>query len=552
MSVTDDPRSPFGATESPRKPGGLRWRFPLVVILICGGILMLPRAGVALGLDTEPVLPLLMMTVLALPLGLLLLAVWLLFFSGLQLPVKLAVLVVACLTMPAAYFFAVRKVEFSTKEYGLVPIFHFAWETSSRERVQAQLEYESKNADALPAVDATVGREDYARYRGAHYDGILRHIHLQTDWQAHPPQLLWRRPCDGGYSGLAVAGNIVVTLEQRGKQEVVVCYDRATGRQRWEYAYDAFHQDVMGDGPRSTPTIHDGRIFTSGATGQLVCLGVDGKKLWDINILTDSKSKNLKWGMTGSPLIVGDLVIAHPGIDPENPAGAALAAFEQVTGKKRWAIGNRRAGYSSPQLATLLGKEQILLFDGEGLVSYDPATQAELWKFAWETKFEMNNIQPVIVGDDKVFISSEADNGCALVRVKPPEAANGTWGVEVVWKNRNLGARFANPMTDGQRIFGLHNLAGELRCLDVASGKILWRGERCGPGQMLLAGTTLLVVNDQGLATLLDTEAATATELARHQVLNPKTKIWNTPTVAGDQLFVRDQNEIACWRLPRR
>lgn len=544
-------RTAFEPSEAPGKPAGVRWRFALAVVLICAGIYVSPRVGVAMGLESEPVLPLLMMTQLALPLGVLLLVVWLLFFSGLRWPIKFLVLLLAGAGVVAVNLFLIRKVEFSTKEYGLVPVIHFVWEPSAGDRLAAHLEQEKLKAEALPPVDATVGPDDFPRYRGPHFDGILRQFRFQTDWQANPPTLLWSRPCDGGYSGIAVAGNIAVTMEQRGGEEAVVCYDRATGRQRWVWVYDAFHRDVMGHGPRATPTIHKGRIYTCGATGWLLCLNAEGQMLWHKNILEDSKAKNIKWGMTGSPLIVGDLVVAHAGIDPDKPGGAALVAFHQDS-PKRWAVGNRRAGYSSPQLAEIGGKTQILLFDGDGLVSYDPATQAELWKFPWETKFDMNNIQPVLVGGDKVFLSSEAEVGCALLHIKPPNVDGATWAVQVVWKNRNLGARFANPVSDGERIFGLHSLAGDLRCLDAGTGKILWKGERYGPGQMLLAGNTLLVVSDQGVASLLDTQAAAATELARHQVLNAKTKTWNTPTIAGDQLFVRNQDEIACWRLPRR
>ncbi|MSQ94620.1 MAG: hypothetical protein EXR98_08690 [Gemmataceae bacterium] len=551
MSAMYD-RAGLETMAAPARPWYARLRFPLFVVVYAVAILAVPRVGVALGLDAEPVLPLLMMTQLALPLGVLLLAVWFLFFSGLWFSVKLVVVLFIGLAVAGANFFLIRKVEFTTREYGLVPIFHFVWDVAVRDRLAAQLENDKANPDALPKIDATVGPEDFACYRGRNYDGILQHITFETDWRTHAPKLLWSRPCDGGYSGIAVARNIAVTLEQRGKQEAVVCFDRATGRQSWVYAYGAFAKDVMGDGPRSTPAIHNGRIFTTGATGQLVCLDVEGKKLWDINILEDSQAKNIQWKMTGSPLIVGDLVIAHAGIDPDKPAGAALVAFEQATGKKRWAVGSRPAGYSSPQLAVFGDQAQILLFDGKGLVSYDPATQKELWSYPWETKYDMNNIQPVIVGGDKVFISSETDNGCALLHIKPPDADSAKWRVEPVWSNRNLGARFANPVTDGQRIFGLNGVGGVLVCLDAANGKALWKGERYGPGQMLLAGKTLLVVSDKGVASLLDAEAGKETELARLQVLDSKTKTWNTPAVAGDQLFVRNQDEIACWKLPRR
>src|SRR5262249_52477475 len=308
----------------------------------------------------------------------------------------------------------------------------------------------------------------------------------------------------------------------------------------------------MGDGPRSTPTIHNNYIFSIGATGELVCLNVNGKKQWGKNILSVAQAKNIKWGLTGSPLIVDDLVVAHAGIDPDAPADSSLIAFEQTTGEIRWQKGNRKAAYSSPQLAVLDNTPQILLFDGEGLVSYDKAGK-ELWQHPWVTDYEMNSIQPVIVGKDRVFISSELSNGCAMLRVKAPDNDNPAWGVTKVWQCKNLAARYANPVTDGKSIFGLHNLQGVLTCLDVETGSIKWKGNREGPGQMLLADGVLLVVNgDTGDVALFETDSSECHQLARYRVFEKRDKTWNTPAMAGDQLFARNQAEIACLKLPRR
>ena len=307
----------------------------------------------------------------------------------------------------------------------------------------------------------------------------------------------------------------------------------------------------MGDGSRSTPTIYDGRIFSLGATGELVCLTAEGKKVWATNVLNDAKAKNIKWGLSGSPLIVDDLVIVHAGIDEAAPIDSALIAYEQTTGKIRWRSGKRKAGYSSPQLATFAGKLQILLFDGEALAGHDPKTGHELWQSPWKTMYEMNSIQPVVLGGDRVLISSELEQGCAMLRIKPPDNDAGAWSVETVWQNKNLAARFANPVTDGKHIFGLHNTNGVLTCLDADTGAVKWKGDREGPGQMLLADGVLLVVNGKtGDVALFEADGAACKELARHRLFNEKT--WNTPALAGDQLFVRNQFEIACLKLPRR
>ena len=446
-------------------------------------------------------------------------------------------------------YFCVRDFELSSYANGLRPIFHFRWDPSAEEKLVEHLRVDATKKHELSAIDATVGAEDFASYRGATFDGVVSHLKLEKDWTKSPAVVQWRVPCPGGYGGIAVAGNIAVTLQQRGNQEVVVCYDRATGVQRWEFAYDAFWQDRMGNGPRSTPTIHDGRIYTVGGMGDLVCLDSQGKKLWSVNILQDNKAKNVKWGTTGSPLVVDDVVVVNAGVDPAQNAGMALAAYDLKTGAKKWALGHHVAGYSSPRLATLDGVKQILMFHGDALVGHDPKTGVEWWTIPWVTGFEMNSIQPVVVGADQVFISSEAVNGCALFRVT--RSADKKWQTVNVWSNKKLGARFANPVTDGKRLFCLHHMTGVLTCINVKDGAIQWRGQEEGPGQILLVDDTLLITNgDTGAVKLFAANTEECTELASFPLFNEKT--WNTPSLAGDQLFVRNQYEIACLKLPKR
>jgi outer membrane protein assembly factor BamB len=534
----------------PGKSLARRCRFPLLVLFVFGSIYAIPRICVALDYDSEDVLPWFMLTQLAVPLAALLIGAWWIFFADFSWSARFAGIVVAVLAGVGIYY-SIREVELTTTPLGMIPRVHFIWEPSAQDRLADYQKSEAAKSGDLAPIDATIGPEDFPGYRGSKRDGVAAFAKLETDWVKSPPMLLWKRPCVGGYSGVAVAGNIAVTNEQRTEGEVVVCYDRATGRQHWVYPFGTLYKDKMhmGDGPRSTPIIHNQHIFSLGATGQLACLDAQGKKQWSVDVLYDASAKNIGWGLTGSPLIVDDLVIVQAGIDPDAPAGKALAAYEQATGKIRWQTGNRKAGYSSPQLAVLLGVPQILVFDGEGLVSYDKAGK-ELWKHSWVTPFEMNSIQPVVLGNDRVFISSEQDKGCALVRVKAPDNNATAWSVELVWANNNLAARFANPVTDGKHIYGLNNTLGVLTCLDAATGKVQWKGERLGPGQLLLTDGALLVTNgDTGDVMLFGLDG---TELARHRAFDKQDKTWNTPALAGDQLFVRNQAEIVCLKLPRR
>jgi outer membrane protein assembly factor BamB len=551
MSVTHD-ASPAVPT-AVSKPSLLRrCRFPLIVLFLCGAIFAIPWVMLALDFDMDNPTPLVMMTQwLMAPLAVLLIGVWWLFFSPVRWGTRLAGVIVVGV-LGAGFVQAIRDVELTKGRIALVPRFHFIWEPTGTEQLADFLKSQ-KVRNALAANDATIGPEDFPRYRGSKFDGVVQFTNLEPDWSKHPPTIVWQHPCPGGYSGVAVAGNMAVTIEEREAGESVVCYDRATGQERWAYAYGIYYKDAthMGDGPRSTPTIHAGRIYSLGALGELTCLDADGKKIWSANALTDAKAKNTKWGLSGSPLIVDDLVVVNPGIDEEAPANSALLAYDLATGAIRWRAGNHKAGYSSPQLAVFGGKPQILLFDGAGLSGHDPATGAQLWQYSWETMYEMNSIQPVVLGDDRIFISSEKQIGCAMVRVKAPANATEKWSVETVWQNTSLGARYANPVTDGQFIYGLDSMQGVLTCVDAKTGKTRWKGDREGPGQMLLVGNQLLVINgDRGDVSLFATDTPSCQELARFPIIGDKT--WNTPAVAGDQLFVRNQSVIVCLKLPRK
>lgn len=539
----------YSTTSSTRPVSRRRLLFPVVVLCICAVLYAVPFVWDALGNDANMNVSMLIWWA---PLtAVVSLTLWWLFFSGFSWTTRIFVLVALAVGAGSFIFFGIRKVEMETTAIALVPRIQFAWDPEPEEALADYLKEHSAKAGGPADFDATVGPEDFPFYRGVNRDGVVPFGELSQDWGKNPPKVLWRHPCGGGYSGIAVAGNIAVTHEQRGGKEVVACYDRDTGAPRWSYAYDAYRMDLMGEGPRATPAIHNQRIFALGATGEFVCLNVKGERQWSINILADSKAVNIKWGLTGSPLIFDDLVVVHAGIDPKAPAGAAVVAFEQATGKKRWSTGNRVAGYSSPQLATIGGVRQILLFDGEGLVAYDPKTGKELWGRPWITDYEMNSIQPVVFSDNRVFISSELKNGCAMLRVNPPKDNANPWTVEEVWHNKNLAARFANPVTDGKHIYALHNLAGVLKCLDAETGKVLWSGERYGPGQMLLDKQTLIIVSgDKGAVSLVAADPQAYRELDRLEVFNHKT--WNTPALAGDRLFMRNQTEIACLKLARK
>ena len=398
---------------------------------------------------------------------------------------------------------------------------------------------------------------DCPAYRGRDRSGIIAGPELQRDWATKKPREVWRQPCGGGYAGMSVVKGYLFTIEQRRGNEVVVCYDASTGQEVWKYEYQAdFRESMGGPGPRTTPTVFDGLVYSLGANGQLTCLdGRDGSVKWETNILTNND--NVMWGMSGSPLVFDDLVVVNPGAQSAASAGRAMIAYDRLTGAERWHSGESRAGYSSPQLSELDGVRQILLFDAGGIAGYDPNKGTQLWSFPWETQQGINVSQPIIIpkADGKptqVFISSGYGVGGALLEVRQ----NGeSWSVKQVYRTniKTMRSKFASPVVWDGCLIGLND--GILECVEIRDGRELWkddrrarRGQAYGHGQILRTGDLIVVFTEFGEIVLVEANRDELLERGRIQAIKGS-KTWNPPTLVDGRLYVRDAEEMACYDL---
>jgi outer membrane protein assembly factor BamB len=382
--------------------------------------------------------------------------------------------------------------------------------------------------------------EDYPAFRGRDGLAVIPGVRLARDWQSKPPRLLWRRAIGGGWGGFAVAGRSAFTQEQRATQECVVCYDLGSGRERWQHADETrFSSPTAGDGPRATPAVSDGRVYSLGATGLLNCLDAEtGRKQWSVDVLADNGASNLYHGLSGSPLVLGELVVVSVG-----QRDHSLVAYHRDTGRRVWHAGSDPAGYGSPLACTLDGVEQIAILNRPGLSAHDPATGRQLWTFPWANDQETNCSQPAPVGEDRLLVSTGYGKGCALVQVRH---VGGAWSAEALWTSRQLKTKFASPVVRGRFAYGLDD--GVLACLDLANGSRRWKRGRYGHGQVLLVGELLLVQCEDGDVALVAADPAAHRELARVPGLAGKT--WNYPALAGSLLVVRNDQEAACFDLP--
>jgi outer membrane protein assembly factor BamB len=353
---------------------------------------------------------------------------------------------------------------------------------------------------------------------------------------------MWKQPVGGGYATFAIAGGRAFTIEQRGPQEVAAAYDLLTGRELWTNSWTAtFTERMGGDGPRATPAWSDGRVFALGGTGELRALDAgSGRVLWRTNILDDAGARNLQWGMAASPLIVGDTVIVLPG----GSGGRSVIAYATATGRRVWSALDDQQSYSSPMLATIGGVRQLLVFSAERVAGLTPDRGEVLWEYPWKTDYDINASQPVVVADNRVFLSSGYGHGAAMLEIV---RADRSWSVREVWRNIRMKNQFSSTLLYDGYLYGLDESI--LACLDAATGEVKWKGGRYGYGQVVLASGHLIVLTESGELALVRATPDGHQELARVPAIDGKT--WNHPALSDGYLLVRNSNEMAAFDLNR-
>lgn len=470
--------------------------------------------------------------------------VWFVLFSGYSRGLRfglVATLLVGVVSLAVAF-------EIDQVDGGLVPSFKFRFAP----RKDALLETPETQANGVDLTTSTAAV--FPRFLGKHGNAKVTGVSLASDWERNPPKLLWRQPIGAGWSGFTAVNGYAVTMEQRGNDEMVTCYEISTGKMIWHHSVPTRHSTILGGvGPRSTPTIDDGFVYAVGATGILRCLhGADGKLAWSFSLLDDygaTPDEDLAvvaWGRAGSPLIVAERVVVPYG----GPAGGpfhSLAAFDTKNGQLAWRGGDRQISYASPVLANIDGVPQILSVNENNLSSHDPRDGTVLWQTEWPGKSnaDASASQPVVVADTRVFLSKGYGVGAKLLSVE--QSAGGKWQIKTLWKNsRVMRTKFSNVVVLNGFVFGLSD--GILECIDLETGDRKWKGGRYGHGQILGVGQKLLVQAEDGQVVLVAASPDGHRELASIDALSSKT--WNNLCLYGNQLLVRSNEEAACYELP--
>jgi outer membrane protein assembly factor BamB len=423
----------------------------------------------------------------------------------------------------------------------------FSWRWTPTKEQQFLADYTSPvSADMTGTDEARPWNpqpDDCLEYRGPNRDGVIPSIELETDWKSRPPKLLWREKAGPCWSGVIVVDGHLVTQEQRGENEVVVCHDAATGDEVWIVRDDVrFSESLSGAGPRGTPTFADGRIYSLGALGTLNCIAADsGEVVWSKNIVDDAgvtQDEVPQWGYSVSPLVVDGLVVVFAGGSKDK----SVLAYRVEDGSLDWSCAGGKQSYSSPQMVTLHGQRQIIMHDNAAVRGINISDGQQLWEFPNGSEMSLPMRQPHVTEAGDLVVA--LDPGLVLLEVNHD---GDKWDVTQKWASNQLRPGFNDFVIHNDTIYGLND--GILCGIDLATGRRLWKKGRMGHGQVLLLPDqhALVVSSDKGEIILVTVDRKGYTELGRFQAIDGKT--WNGPVIAGGRIFLRNGEEMAAYEL---
>ena len=414
---------------------------------------------------------------------------------------------------------------------------------------------EAPQGDSRVVDLETTSDYDFGGFLGPNRDLKVPGIKLDVDQLSTSPEQLWRQPIGAGLGGFAVVNGYAATLEQREDGEWATLYDVDNGNVAWATKIDSevYASVVASDGPRSTPIIDDGRVYLMGNSGRLVALdGSTGKLVWERNfreeagLSIEQERGLLGYGRPNSPFTHGDRVFAPVG--GAEGSFVSLAALNKNTGETVWQSGSNQISGSSPNVATLNGVEQALIVNQGFVNGYDLTDGRELWAIPWpgRTNADTTSSQAVPIAPDRVFVSRGYGHGAGLYQLKPTQ--NGRFEAQPVWESsRVLRTKFSNVTVHEGHLYGLSE--GVLECVDLETGKRVWKHGRYGHGQMLQVDTVLVVLSEEGEVFFIEATPDRKDNVLGHfQAIEGQT--WNNFAIAGDRLVVRNGREAAVYRLP--
>jgi outer membrane protein assembly factor BamB len=422
--------------------------------------------------------------------------------------------------------------------------------------------------------------DDWPQWRGPQRDGVWRETGI-VDALPAVPTYRWRTPIGGGFAGPAVAeGSVFVFDRILGKSqgdpvnawnvadpveggERVLCLEQATGKILWQHQYPCRYQISYPSGPRATPTLSDGRVYTVGAMGDLFCLDASsGNVLWAKNYVRDFGTKINPWGMASAPLLDGERVILLVG----GADGACVVALDRISGKEIWrSLDAEDPGYSSPILIETGGTRQLIVWNSLGVYSLDPATGKVYWSHPYETKMAHSVSTPAYDAQRRLLFVSSFFQGPRMLQLAAdrPDATllwRGYSESELPQNTDKIHCLISTPAFFGKHLFGVDSY-GMLRCLELTQGDRIWEtleatGEaRWANAFLIRHQDRFFLFNEHGELILARLSASGYGEISRTKILEPtltmqrRQVVWSHPAFAGRCVFARNDQEIVCVDL---
>jgi outer membrane protein assembly factor BamB len=378
---------------------------------------------------------------------------------------------------------------------------------------------------------------DWPNFMGPDRNGIAPDTGLNKDWNAKPPQVVWKVPMgDNGYAGPSVADGKVFIIDRAGENDVVKALSLKDGAEVWRCAYPEGGNDNYGFA-RTTPSYAAGKLYTLSRFG--ILLGIDatsGKIRWSHSLMREFGGRPPQWNYSASPLVDGDLVIVQTGSLKGN-----VMAFNKDTGAVVWTGDNTdTAGYATSTIATILDQRQYVMATGKNVIGVDPASGKTLWSFPWATSNDVNASQPIVEGNF-VFITSGYGTGCGLAEITAQ-------GPQPRWANKDISPHFSSPIYYKNFIYSNTDNGGALACMNPQGGKLVWKQGGFEKGGLMIAdGAIIACVGNTGDIVMAKADPAGYQELGRIKPLGGQA--WTAPILSDGMLIVRNKQTLACIDL---
>ncbi|MBI1901281.1 MAG: PQQ-like beta-propeller repeat protein [Planctomycetia bacterium] len=385
---------------------------------------------------------------------------------------------------------------------------------------------------------------DWPQILGPHRNGVAEDEKLAAAWPAGGPKVVWQRQVGTGFAGPAVVKGKLYLFHRVGKEETFECLDAASGKPLWKVAFAASYVSSISpdDGPRCVPLVHEDRVYLFGAAGNLHCVSADGKKLWSRAMLAEFGAQEGYFGAGSSPLVAGDKLLVNVG----GRSGAGIVALALDSGKTVWQSTGEQASYSSPVLAEIAGKKQVVFVTRYTALGIDPESGKVLWRLPFGMRGPtVNAANPVVLGD-RFFLTASYGVGAVFGQIGDGSQP------KIEWQSNNvLSSQYTTPIAIGKHLYGVDGRddvgVAAMRCIDPAGGKVTWRKEGFGKASLLAADGKLLAMKTSGELALVEASPAGYRELAAARVLDQKT--YALPALSGGLFYVRDARTLKCLDL---